>query len=125
MACAVPVSALAVRFAVENVRGAFRGDAERVQRRTLRGIYRVPARTILPRVGWRVGWRGVVVVAIRNRLTVGGAECLVILGASSRLGRRGRLWPFGGNVSGRSVMAPMPLLGLAVVPPVRSFVVPV
>jgi hypothetical protein len=76
----VPVAA-AGRVAVENVRGAFRSDAERVQRRTFPGIYWVPAGTILLCVG-----RCAVVVTPIDRLAVGGAERLVTFRAGPQLG---------------------------------------
>jgi hypothetical protein len=81
IAHSVPMAAFAVRVAVENVRGAFRGDAQGVQRRTLRGFYCVPADTILLGAG-----RCILVVTRRDRLAVGRAECLVAFGAVPRLG---------------------------------------
>lgn len=47
----MPMATPAIRVAVENVCGAFRSDAERVQRRTFPGIYCVPTGTILVYVG--------------------------------------------------------------------------
>src|ERR1700722_18421919 len=46
IANAMPMASLAVRVAVEDVRGALGGDADSVQRRTLPGIHCVPARTV-------------------------------------------------------------------------------
>jgi hypothetical protein len=54
IAYAIPVATPAGIVAVEDVRGAFRSDADSVQRRTLPGIYCVPARTIRSPVCGRV-----------------------------------------------------------------------
>jgi hypothetical protein len=51
---AMPMATPAGSVAVEDVRGAFRSDTEFVQRRTLPGIYRVPAGTIRSCLCWRV-----------------------------------------------------------------------
>jgi hypothetical protein len=116
IAHSMAVATSAIRVAVKNVCGAFRSDAERVQRRTFPGIYRVPAGTILLCVGWCA-----VVVTPIDRPAVGGAERLVALGAGSQLSWLG---PGRRSVTGRSIMPPM-LLRLDVVGLVQSVVVPV
>jgi hypothetical protein len=68
IAHAMPMTTSAGRVAVENVRGTFRSDAERVQRRTLPGIYCVPAGTIRPRA-----LRYTVIVTVGDGPAVGGA----------------------------------------------------
>jgi hypothetical protein len=76
---AMPVAATAARFAVEYVRAAFRANAERVQRRAVSRVYRVPTRTVRLYVGGGI-------VALRQSSAVGGAECLVVLLVGPRLG---------------------------------------
>ena len=75
----MPVAATAARFAVEYVRAAFRANAERVQRRAVSRVYRVPTRTVRLCVAFEI-------VAALNPPAVGGAECLVVLLVGPRLG---------------------------------------
>ena len=49
MAYSVPVATAVVRIAIQDVFGAFRRDAQRVQRRAVLRVYRVPA-AVVPRV---------------------------------------------------------------------------
>jgi hypothetical protein len=121
VADAMPMATPAGRVAVEDVRGSFRSDADSVQRRTLPGIYRVPAGTIRSRVCWRVRSRlrgRALVVTPLNWLAVCGAQCLEVLLAGPRFGQ---FRPVGRRVSIARTASEV----LSLVWPVHAVVVPV
>jgi len=69
---AMSVTATAARFAVEYVPATFGADAQRVRRRALLGVYRVPAGVIRSWVGnMRVVSRSVVTRLVVSRAVVG------------------------------------------------------
>jgi hypothetical protein len=85
----VPMTAAVTdEIAVENVRGPLRAHADLLNGRPVRGIHRIPARTIRPRV------------ASLRRLTVRHAERLVIFLVTTPLSR---IRPYGRNVTTRKL----------------------
>jgi hypothetical protein len=96
----VPVPATAVRVSVEDVRGPFRRDPDRVQRRTIVALYLVPAGLICSAV------RGTLVLAVLNRPLVSRAEHLVILRPGPRFRQLG---PRPSSGAARPVVIRLPL----------------
>jgi hypothetical protein len=106
LADSMPVAAAATdRVPVEYVPAAFRADAQRVQHRAVRRVYRVPTRTVWLYVG------GIVVPL--NPPAISGAECLVVLLVGPRLGWLGASC---GDVAALSTVTKM-LLGMGVTHP--------
>jgi len=96
LANSVPVTAATARLAIEYVRGSLGADIDVLHLRPVRSIDRIPSRTI------RVDRA----TAVISRLAVRGRpKHLVVLRATARLGRLGRLnWlgPRGRNVARRT-----------------------
>jgi len=93
LANSVSVTAATARLAVEYVRRSLGADVDVLRLRPVRGIDRVPSRTI------RIDRP----TAVTSRLAVRGRpEHLVVLRATARLGRLNWLGPRGRNVASRT-----------------------
>ena len=111
----MPVSA-AGRVAVEYVRQTLRSDAERIQSRTVLGVYGIPAGTL--RLGTRRVIRSGLWTAVRSGICVamvlvclagsvaGRTEHLVVLRPTPRFGQS---CPHPGRISVRRAGSKMPL----------------